>query len=716
MKIKNFLKQNIFNLIIIILFYFFALFPVYADTNLKINLKNIKSAEFFKNSTNLSYKNTPPHLEIYENGKKVGYVFMTTDFVDALGYSGKPIHIAVGLDMKGVITNAKLIKHSEPVILAGIPEKKIKEFVTNFNGYNILEFFNKSSGSKEVDLISGASLTSLVIQDSITFASREFFETVKLDKSEKSLSYQEAKTNVVDFSIYQKTNWQTLLNDGSVKRRLITLEEINKIFIKNNESALEKNSKTNEDFIDLYIAPVSVPHIGINLLGKEEYKNMLNIIEPEQQVVLIFASGSYSFKGSSYVRGGIFDRIQLVQGKQSIRFRDKHHKRLNKIVAEGAPAFNEIGLFKIPTEHNFNLIKPFRLELLISQTNQFNKKKFLTLNLEYILPDYLIKTNEEKFVINEEPFLVEKNILPQLNIWKQMWELRLNDAIILICALTILTFIFFFQNQLVKKPTLFNWLQNTFMVFSVLWLGFYAHGQLSIINVFTFFGALMTEFRLEFFMTEPIIFVLWSAVAASMIFWGRGAYCGWLCPFGVLHELLNKIAVKFRVPQIIVPWELHKRLWALKYVIFLSLLGLSIFSMKNAILFSEVEPFKTVINMQFARAWPYVLYALIILIIGLFIERFFCRYLCPLGAALAIPGRMSLFDWLERRKECGNPCQKCARKCSMQAIHPDGRINKNECLFCMQCQVIMHDNFQCPPLIVKRKKGLIVKQKKGLKN
>ena len=67
---------------------------------------------------------------------------------------------------------------------------------------------------------------------------------------------------------------------------------------------------------------------------------------------------------------------------------------------------------------------------------------------------------------------------------------------------------------------------------------------------------------------------------------------------------------------------------------------------------------------------------------------------------------MSLFDWLERRKECGNPCQKCARKCSMQAIHPDGRINKNECLFCMQCQVIMHDNFQCPPLIVKRKKGL----------
>jgi len=712
MKIKNFLKQNIFNLIIISLFYFFALIPVYADTNLKINLKNIKSAEFFKDSTNISYKNTPPHVEIYENQKKVGYVFMTTDFVNAIGYSGKPIHIAIGLDMKGVITNAKLIEHSEPVILAGVPEKKVKEFVTSFNGSSILEFFNKSSDSKEIDLISGASLTSLVIQDSIMFASMEFSEIVGLIESDKSINFHQTKTYTTDPSIYQKTNWQTLLNNGSVKRRLITLEEINKIFIKNNETALEKNSKTtvldfamgrgttgNEDFIDLYIAPVSVPHIGKNLLGEEEYNNMLNTIEPDQKAVLIFANGFYSFKGSSYVRGGAFDRIQLIQGRQSIRFRDKHHKRINKIIAEGAPPFSEIGLFKISKEHNFNLIKPFRLELLIGQASQFDKKKFVTLNLEYILPDYLTK-------INEESLVVEKNNLPELNIWKQMWELRLNDAIILICALTILTFIFFFQNQLVKRPIFFNWLQNTFMVFSVFWLGFYAHGQLSIINVFTFFGALMTEFSLEFFLTEPIIFVLWCAVAASMIFWGRGAYCGWLCPFGVLHELLNKIAVKFRVPQIIVPWELHKRLWALKYVIFLSLLGLSIFSMKNAILFSEVEPFKTVINMQFARTWPYVLYALILLIIGLFIERFFCRYLCPLGAALAIPGRMSLFDWLERRKECGSPCQKCARKCSMQAIHPDGRINKNECLFCMQCQVIMHDEFQCPPLIVKRKKRL----------
>ena len=58
---------------------------------------------------------------------------------------------------------------------------------------------------------------------------------------------------------------------------------------------------------------------------------------------------------------------------------------------------------------------------------------------------------------------------------------------------------------------------------------------------------------------------------------------------------------------------------------------------------------------------------------GLFIERFFCRYLCPLGAALAIPGRIRMFEWLKRWPECGSPCQRCAKECPVQSIHPEGR-------------------------------------------
>ena len=83
-------------------------------------------------------------------------------------------------------------------------------------------------------------------------------------------------------------------------------------------------------------------------------------------------------------------------------------------------------------------------------------------------------------------------------------------------------------------------------------------------------------------------------------------------------------------------------------MIFLGLFGLSLASLSLAEQFAEIEPFKTSIILKFGRSWPYVAFATLLLGIGLFVERFYCRYLCPLGAALAIPGRIRMFDWLKR--------------------------------------------------------------------
>jgi len=236
------------------------------------------------------------------------------------------------------------------------------------------------------------------------------------------------------------------------------------------------------------------------------------------------------------------------------------------------------------------------------------------------------------------------------------------------------------------------------------WIGFYAQAQLSVVNVLTFTQALLSGFQWEFFLTDPLVFILWFSVAASLLFWGRGAFCGWLCPFGALQELLNKLAKLVRVPQIPVPWWIHERLWTLKYVIFLVLFGVSLHSLVDAERLAEVEPFKTAMILNFVREWPFVIYAVGLLAAGLFIERFFCRYLCPLGAALAIPGRIRLFEWLRRYRECGNPCARCANECMVQAIHPTGQINANECLYCLHCQQLYYDDHKCPVMIQKRLK------------
>ena len=127
--------------------------------------------------------------------------------------------------------------------------------------------------------------------------------------------------------------------------------------------------------------------------------------------------------------------------------------------------------------------------------------------------------------------------------------------------------------------------------------------------------------------------------------------------------MLNNIAQAVKIPQYRLPWGLHERLWPIKYIIFLGLFGMSLYSTAFAEQLAEVEPFKTAIVLKFAREWPFVIYALTLLSAGLFVERFFCRYMCPLGAALAIPGRIRMFEWLRRWPECGTPCQRCAKEC-----------------------------------------------------
>jgi len=136
----------------------------------------------------------------------------------------------------------------------------------------------------------------------------------------------------------------------------------------------------------------------------------------------------------------------------------------------------------------------------------------------------------------------------------------------------------------------------------------------------------------------------------------------------------------------------------------MGLLGLSLYSLTVAEQASEIEPFKTAVILRFMREWWFVAFAVALLVAGLFVERFFCRYLCPLGAALALPGRLRMFEWLRRYKECGSPCQTCAKQCMVQAIHPTGQINPNECLYCLHCQQVYYDDHLCPVMVERRQR------------
>jgi len=289
-------------------------------------------------------------------------------------------------------------------------------------------------------------------------------------------------------------------------------------------------------------------------------------------------------------------------------------------------------------------------------------------------------------------------------LWEQLWRARTTQITVLGIGLFLLLCILLFQDWLARHPTLLLQVRTLYLVYTVVFIGWIAAGQLSMVNVLTFTNSLLHGFSWESYLIDPILFLLWGFVAFTLLLWGRGVYCGWLCPFGALQELLFRLSRRLGLPEWEPPEILHERLWALKYLIMLALFGLSLQSLARAELYAEVEPFKTAFSMHFWRDWPYVLYAVILLVIGMVVRKAWCRYLCPLGAALTFPGRFRIFDWLRRRKECGRPCQICARECEVRAIRPTGEIIENECHYCLDCQVTYWDNCKCPPLVEKRKK------------
>ena len=133
----------------------------------------------------------------------------------------------------------------------------------------------------------------------------------------------------------------------------------------------------------------------------------------------------------------------------------------------------------------------------------------------------------------------------------------------------------------------------------------------------------------------------------------------------------------------------------------------SVFSMGWAEMLAEVEPFKTAISLHFQRSWPYVAWAVACLALGVVVYRGYCRYICPLGAALAILGRLRLWRWIPRRAQCGTPCQTCRHACGYQAIAPSGKVDYAECFQCLDCVQVHDDDERCLPLVMARKGKVI---------
>ena len=677
--------------------------PAYAE-RLPEFLNKVQPSEIFPSADRYGKPEGKPMVaRVYKGDEQLGVVFITTDVVNTRGYSSKPIDTMIALSNDGTIAGAKLVAHNEPIMLIGIPQSRVDKFISNYVGLNFLKTPPKP-GVAPADIISGATVTLMVINDSMQRSIKAIAHQYKLGTADAAVSAAPAEASGVQQAAASQAqvqtrprravnmdkqdiqSWQALLDQKAIAKLHMTVDDVNKLFAQNGKQGSAEHAE---------------PGPGDDIF-------MQSRLQPGQQAIMVAGEGRYSWKGSGYVRGGIFDRIEIIQGETSFRFVDSQHERLIDLAAEGAPHFKEVSWFVIPEGVEFDAAEPWRIQLMIQRVLSVNDKAFVTTDLDYELPKGYYVDDPKAPASGVEPgagiaeAAADDGVSNQL--WKQIWEAKRGQIVVVGIALTILLLVFLFQDVIVRYEKWYDRFRLCFLTFTLFYIGWYAQAQLSVVNTLTLFSAILTDFHWEFFLMDPIVFILWLFTAATMLLWNRGTFCGWLCPFGALQELTNRIAKRFGVKQITVPHLLHTRLSAVKYVIFFGLLAISLYDLGVAEHFAEVEPFKTAIILKFVRDWWFVLFAVILLVAGLFIERFFCRYLCPLGAGIAIPARFRIFDWLRRYKMCGNPCQICTHECPVQAIAPEGDIHPNECIQCLHCQVMYHHQTRCPQVVATNKK------------
>lgn len=679
------------------LFVLWAANPAQADPPLEPRFDTALLQRAFPGAQQFgSLEGTPPAIPALSDGQVIGYVFSSKQVVQSTGYAAKPLDMVIGMTVEGIITGAVVAEHHEPLLVIGIHDDALTAFVDQYAGLDIRRPFHVDQGGSTedtgVDAVSGATLSSLVINNAILKSARDVAASRGLVGSFGA---------TVDFGSYEEVSWRGLVEEGSVRTRRISVAEATQAVRAKGGDMFAPGVPAPEgdkSFVELYVALGTPARIGRNLLGERTHNRVVATLDADDQIILIAAKGLYSFKGHNYRRRGQFDRLQLVQGENTYRFHLKDHERIEKFTPADAPEMREIGLFALRGGQGFDPARPWRLQILISGAAGSDGEAFAIFDLPYELPARYLKAGARPSDWNDRP------------LWIDNWLSRRGDIAILIAALTVLSMILIFQDSVVKRPRLYHAVRTAFLVFTLVWIGWIANAQLSIINVLTFGDVMMHDFQWDFFLLEPLIFILWGYVALALAFWGRGVFCGWLCPFGALQELINRIAVAAHVPQWRLPFALSERLWILKYIFFFGLFAVFLYDPVMAYRGAEIEPFKTAIVLKFNRDWPFVVFALAALGASIFVSRAYCRYLCPLGGALGLPARMRMFEWLKRRWQCGSPCQICASNCPVQAIHPEGKINPNECIYCLNCQLNYYDDNLCPPLVDRRRRRDRAKQ------
>ena len=247
------------------------------------------------------------------------------------------------------------------------------------------------------------------------------------------------------------------------------------------------------------------------------------------------------------------------------------------------------------------------------------------------------------------------------------------------------------MNPVLKKRKIQEWVRICVQIlFFFTAPSVYASAFTGIKNVFVSIGN-GNPLQMSAFLVQLFI------VCGFTMLFGR-YFCGWACAFGAVGDWIYKFSsfiqkkIKKKLPRL--PEKAVPVLQKLKYAVLVGILALS-FTGNNTLSakYGPWTPFSMIISGRFdvftSGNYTVALVLLAVIIVGMaFRERFFCQFLCPMGAVFSLLPNLPLLGLKRNSDACPKNCGACKKNCPVNVMIDDGSLRQGECIRCGKCSGI----------------------------
>ncbi|QGX95981.1 4Fe-4S binding protein [Haloplanus rallus] len=592
------------------------------------------------------YRTVGAYRQVDGERQLAGYVFLTSNVVDVEGYGDEPIEFLVALDTNGTIRGVELVEQHEPFFDRTSAIQRLRRFSYQMVGMSVTQdvtLRDPDGNEHHVDALTGASVTTRASIETVTRSAR-------IVAKEKGIVSESALDD-------GSTN-ETATNQSSERR--MTLGDLGRgaPLARWDAGAPDATAGSN-DSLTLYAAPIESDPVKRSLFADRAAG------PPDANATVLWvglnAPGSASRP----------ERLRLHQWTRSYA-PPVHETRIDGVDWSAALAI----------EGTLDTASPFVLDLTVGGER---------LSRTYGPGGLAVRRPVDAVAARTVPAWV--------GTVESAWQDNWLAAAALVVFLTGIVGIFTFRSRISRRT---GWTTNRLRIgtlgVTLAFIGWYHPTQPTTQQIAILVRELVSwatagGFRWALFFSAPLVAITFICIALVIPKWGRGVFCGWICPFGALSELLYKLTPwEYELPR-----EYHVKLEKLRYPLFVAIVIGFVISTDFGATLAKVEPFKAAFYSSLVTDPVYIAWSALLVVSGAFMFRPYCRYVCPLGAGLAL-GNVLQREPIQRYDLCGD-CVKCQSDCEFQAIEDDGSIDRFQCFQCSVCVDNYYDPEGCPVVL-----------------